>query len=166
MAGRRTVEHDQVSVAAPLELLHLAQHEDVLDAGRRRRDDVEHSGVGQPLRYPPQAVVVEVLDQCPARRDRPTADPAGALRSEVVAEHRLVVGEHIVGVATEQARQPGLALDVDDEHAQSGLGCRARQHSRYRCLPDTALAGNHQQPRGGEELQWIHAPSGGSNCAD
>ena len=59
MAGRGGVDHDQVGAALLLETLHLAEHEDVLHPGDRRRDHVERAGLDQSLRDPLQPVVLE-----------------------------------------------------------------------------------------------------------
>ena len=43
MAGRRCVDDDEVGDAVAFELLDLAEHEDVTDAGDGGGDDVEHA---------------------------------------------------------------------------------------------------------------------------
>ena len=58
MAGGGRVEDDQVGDAGALELLHLAEDEDVLHAGHRGGDDVERTGGAQPPPDASQAVVV------------------------------------------------------------------------------------------------------------
>ena len=42
--GRRAVDDDQVPLARPLELLDLAEHDEVVDARRGRADHVDHAG--------------------------------------------------------------------------------------------------------------------------
>ena len=72
VAGGGRVEHDQVGRAGPLELLDLAEHEDVLDAGRGGGDDVERAArCTSRLRDPAHAVVLEVLEQRVVGRERP-----------------------------------------------------------------------------------------------
>ena len=134
MTGRRPVDDDQVVLAATFELLQLAQHHDVVDAGRGGGHDVDHTTAGQPFRDAAQAVVVEVLGQRGGRRQRQQLD-----------------------VVAHQRPQRGLAVELDDEHSKSLVDCRTRQNSSYRGLPHTALAGHDDQPGGAEELSWIQA---------
>ena len=63
VAGGGGVEHDQVGGLAPLELLDLAEDEDVLDAGRGRGHHVDGPARREPPRDPAHAVVLEVLEQ-------------------------------------------------------------------------------------------------------
>ncbi len=83
------VEQDQVDGARPFELLDLAEHEDVLDAGRRGGDHVERTASHEPVREPAHAVVDEVLEQGVGRGDRPGQDrpPTGpsSARATVVS---------------------------------------------------------------------------------
>ena len=67
--GGRGVDDDQVRRATPLELLDLAQHEHVTDAGDGGRDHVEHPRARQALGDASQPVVLEVLDQRVVRRE-------------------------------------------------------------------------------------------------
>ena len=64
------VEDYQVRRVRPLQLLDLAQHEDVADAGSRRRHHVEGTGGDQPLGDALEAVVGEVLEQGVVGRER------------------------------------------------------------------------------------------------
>ena len=89
MAGGRGVHHDQVGGAVPLQLLDLAEDQDVADARDGGRDHVEDPGVRQPLGDPSQAVVLEILHQRVVGREPPGPDratprpaaPAGASRT-------------------------------------------------------------------------------------
>ena len=63
MAGRGRVDHDEIGGAGLLEALHLAEHEDVLHAGNRRRHHVERAGRREPLRDPLQPVALELVEQ-------------------------------------------------------------------------------------------------------
>ena len=96
MAGGRTVDHDQVVVAAALELLDLAEHHDVVDARARRGDHVDDPAAGQTLGHPGQTVCVEVL----AERGR---------RPRCAAPRRRVAGWSSVGLpssSTTSTRRP------------------------------------------------------------
>ena len=70
---------DQVGGAGVLERLHLAEHEDVLHPGHGRGDDVERPRLDQPLRDPPQAVVLEVVEQRLVGREGAGPDPGREL---------------------------------------------------------------------------------------
>ena len=48
-----------------------------------------------------------------------------------------------------------LAVELDGEHAPARVGCRARDHSRYRGLPDTPFAGHHHDVGGDQRRQRI-----------
>ena len=89
---------------------------------------------GQPLGDAPEAVGVEVLGQRGRRRERQAAD-----------------------IVADQSGQRRLAVELDDEHAKSAIGCRSGQNRRYRGLADATLASNDGNVGVGQELQRIHA---------
>src|SRR5690349_5103962 len=62
MPRRRRVEDDQFGCgrAEPFDLFDLSQHQDVFDAGNGRGDDLDRTGLDQPSRDSPHAVLVEV----------------------------------------------------------------------------------------------------------
>ena len=72
--------------ARPLELLDLAEHDEVVDAGRGGADDVDHPTRRQPLGDPREAVVVEVLAR--ARRWRRSSGPRCRARASRAAACR------------------------------------------------------------------------------
>ena len=74
--------------AAPLllELLDLAQHQHVADAGNGGRHHVEHARAGQPAGHPSQAVALEILDQGVVGRDAPAADRALATAGRITPQ--------------------------------------------------------------------------------
>ena len=101
MAGGRCVHQDEVGQRLALELLDLAQHEHVADAGDGRRDHVEDPRARQPLGDPPQAVVLEILHERvvggeppgPDRsRDAPPDPAAGGRQQDLVVAQVLAVG--------------------------------------------------------------------------
>ena len=82
VSGGRTVDHDQVPLPGSLELLDLAEHDDVVDAGRGGADDVDHAARCQPLGDPREAVLAEVLVERVAGGDRADLDArAGGRRA-------------------------------------------------------------------------------------
>ena len=153
MAGGGRVEHDEVGVAAPLELLHLAEDEDVLDAGGGGGHDVEGAGGHEPLRDPRQPVVAEVVEQGLVGGQRAGPHLALAGRSPARRQHGLVVVERLLAEHRGQAR---LALHLDDEGGQpdpsGGPGDRGGDHR----FADAALPGHDEQPRCSEEATRIH----------
>ena len=66
------VEHDQVRDARKLELLDLAEDEDLPDARDRRRHDLEHPGRDEALGDALEPVVLQVLDEGVVRCDDTT----------------------------------------------------------------------------------------------
>ena len=131
MAGGGAVDDDDVPVPAAFELLDLAEHDDVVDAGRRGGDDVDHAGRRQPLGDPTEAVFAQVLLERGRRRDLLAVDVA-----DEVAQH-------------------GLAVELDDEHAVPGRGGGTGENGRYRGLADTPFAGHDRHARGGQQRRWI-----------
>ena len=79
--GRRPVDHDQVVLAAAFELLQLAQHHDVVDAGCGGGHHVDHTAAGQALRDPRAA-----RGRRGTRPARPCADSAST--GDAVAHQR------------------------------------------------------------------------------
>ncbi len=84
MTGGGRIDHDQVGGPVPLELFDLAEHQDVADAGNRRRNHVDHARADQALRDSAEAMILEVFDQCVVRRDA-----SGPHRALLVAAGRL-----------------------------------------------------------------------------
>ena len=113
VAGRGGVEEDQVLVPAALELLDLAQHEDVPDARHRGGHDVEQTGRHQPVGDPLQPAVAEVVEERVVGGDR--AGPHPGVVGRRGDQLHLVVGEPVGG---EHRAHPALALDLDDQGAQ------------------------------------------------
>ena len=143
--GGGRVEHDQVGDAGPLELLHLAQHEDVPHAGHRGGDDVERARPTEALRDPSHTVVVEVVEQGVVGGERARPQP----RSEL----RFLVGER--GLA-EARREPRFALDLDDQHAHARAGRCGGQRGGHRRLADPTLARHDHDPGGRAEALEVH----------
>ena len=115
VAGGRAVDDDDVPLAAALELLDLAEHDDVVDARRGRGHDVDHAGRRQPLGDPPEAVLAEVLLEGGRRRDR------------------------LARQAADQLGEDRLAVELDDEHALAGVGGRSGQTAVTVVLPTPPL---------------------------
>ena len=157
VAGGRRVEDDEVGGAVgasrPLELLDLAEHEDVADAGHGGGDHVERAGGHQPLREPPEAVLAEVLEERVVGGERAGPDRPRAPRRR--GQLHLVVGERI---HVEHRRQPALALDLDDEGGQAGPGRGAGEHGRHRRFADAALARHDDDTGSREESGVVHVP--------
>jgi len=130
----RSVDHDEVVAAGLLQLLDLAQHDDVVDAGRRRGDHLDHPARGQAFGDATETVGLEILGQRRARRQRQALD-----------------------VGADELGQRGLPVELDDEHTKSLFLCCSGQNCRYRCLPDATLAGNDGNVGIGQELQRILA---------
>ena len=82
----------------------------------------------------PRPCVSQILGQRSRRRERETGD-----------------------VVADQPAQRGLAVELDDEHTKSLIGCRSGQNRGYRGLPDATLASNDDNMGVGQELQRIHA---------
>ena len=163
VTGRGGVEHDQVGDARPLELLDLAEDQDVLDTGHRRRHDVDGPAVHQPLRHPPQPMVLEVLEQGVVGRER--ARPhVGLAAAPAWREHDLLVAE--AGRA-ERRRQPALAFDLDHEGPEPGACGHQGERGRDRRLAHTALARNDDDAGLLAEARWIQpSPFGEATSAD
>ena len=126
MPGRRPVDHDQVVVAAPLELFDLAEHDDVVDARRCRGDHVDHAAAW-PAAW---------------RRDR-----GRGCRGIRRALRWRSVRDSWMSSPTRRG-QRRLAVELDDQHTKSPIGCRTRQNRGYRGLPDAPLA-SHDGNLGG-----------------
>ena len=139
MTGCGPVDDDVVVPTAALELLDLAEHDQVVDARAGRRDDVDDAARPQARRDRPQPVVVEVLRE----------------RRGGIEVHDLETGEELL--------ERRLAVEFDDQHLPTRTGCRSRQNSGYRGLPDAPLAGHDGHAGVGDELQWIFRRH---SCAD
>ena len=153
MARRRGVEDDEVGRARPLELLDLAQQQDVLDARGGGRHHVERTGGHQPLGQARQAMVPQVLQEGGVGRQRAGPHVGGTVRSTTRRQHHLVVAQLALA---EHGRQPGSALDLDDQGRQAGQGGGVSQRGADRRFADPALPGHDDQPRCTEELFRIH----------
>ena len=147
MPGGGRVEDDQVGGVGPLELLHLAQHEDVAHAGDRGGDHVERPRPTEPFRDPSHTVGVEVLEQGVVGSEGARPHP----RSEL----RFLVGER--GLA-EAGREPRFALDLDDQHAHARAGRCGGQRGGHRRLADPTLARHDHDPGGRAEALEVHGP--------
>ena len=136
MAGGRAVDDDDVPVAAALELLDLAEHDDVVDAGRGRRHDVDHARRRQSAGHPPEPVLAQVRLQRHRAGDRPrTGCEPTSLRP---------------GGRPDELGQHRLAVQLDDQDPQPGVGRGAGEDCRYRGLADASLA-RHDRDAGGSE---------------
>ena len=60
-------------------------------------------------------------------------------------------------IVADQLGQRRLAVELDDEHAKSSIGCCSGQNCGYRGLSDAALASHDDNMGVGQELQRIHA---------
>ena len=148
VAGR--VDQDQVGHLGPLQLLDLAQDQDVPDAGDRGRHHVQDAGVRQPLGHALQPVVLEILDQRVVGRQAPGPHPLG---------QGLLLVAQVVPPA-EGRGDPGLALELDDEHRFPGVGGHARHGRGHGRLADATLAGQHEDVALSQEGPHVHvAPS-------
>ena len=145
MAGRGRVDDDQVGRATFFQRLDLAEHEDVLHARHRGRDDVERAGRREPLRDAPHPVGLEVFEERGVGREEPGPDPVGEV-GFVVAER----------VDAEHRGQPRFALDLDNQHPETGARRGDRERGCHGCLPDAALARDDHDVGGGAELRNLH----------
>lgn len=104
MTGSRTVDDDDVVRVIAHELLDLPEHEEIIDAGCRARDDVDYPQPVQLPREDPQAATLQVLGKCRAGGEREEVGSGNAAESVL------------------------LAVDFDEEDAHSGTcgNCRKR----------------------------------------
>ena len=131
MPGRRPIHDDDVPFTAALELLDLAEHDDVMDAWSGGRHDVDHPGSREPLGDAPEPVIAEVLLQ------------------------GLGGGDLLARELAEQLRQHRLAVELDGEHALTGIRGRPGQDRRYRGLADPSLPRHDRHSGGGQQRYWI-----------
>ena len=131
MTGCRAIDNDEVVVARHFELLELAEHHDVVDAGRGRGDDIDDSARCKPFRHTLEAVRIEVVGKGLGSSDR----------------------EHLDRRIGEEVGDHGFAVKVNREDAKSCAGRRSRQYSRYRCLSDAALPSHYDKAGSAKELQ-------------
>ena len=148
------VDHDQVRRASLLELLHLAQHQHVADAGNGGGHHVEHARPGQPPRHPSQAVTLEILDQRVIGCDPSPPYRALAPAGRIPPQDRLLVLE--VARPPEGAGDPGLAFELDDEHGKSRLSSHPGQRCRHRGLAHATLAGDDEDVALCAESRHVH----------
>ena len=64
-----------------LELLHLAEHEDLADAGNGRRHHVEHAGRDEAFGDPAHAVLLQIFQKSIVRRQHSPAHTTAAAPS-------------------------------------------------------------------------------------
>ena len=154
VSGGGRVEDEHVGGGGPLELLDLAEHEDVADA-RRRRCATTSSAPDDTSRL--------------TMRDRPWSSryssraPSGvivravivglSLGSAALAEHQFVVAQPLLAEHPGQSR---LALDLDDEGRPTGQRSRPGHGRRDHRFAHAAFPGNDEQPRCSEVLRRIH----------
>ena len=143
MAGGGGVEHDQVGHAGPLELLHLAEHEDVLDARGGGGHHVEGAAREQAAGDPVQAVVLEVLEEGVVGGEQAGPDVGRALGATAGMEHDLVVAE---GRSAVEAADAALALDLHDEGRQPGARRGPGQGGAHGAFADAPLPGHDEHP--------------------
>ncbi len=139
MAGGRGVDEDQVGGAVPLQLLDLAEYQHVTDARDGGRDHVEDPGVGQPLRHPFQAVVLEILHQRVVGGEPPGPD-RGPSTWRGRHQQDFFVAE--VPMATEGGRDARLAFELDDKNRFARPGSHLGQRCAHGRLAHAALAGD------------------------
>jgi len=144
---KRTVHHDQVGRPLALELLDLAQDEDVADARNGRRHHVEDTRASQALGHPAQAMVLEVLDEGVIGGE-PTSPHPGRQLGLLVAQ----VGGH-----SEGSRDAGLALELHDEDGAPGPCSHAGQGRAHGRLAHAALAGDQEDMALSTKGRHVHA---------
>ena len=114
VTGGRAVDDDRVPVAAALELLDLAEHDEVVDARGGGGDDVDHPGGGEALGDPAEAVLTRRYSSsasgCRQGEQRDIADQLGERR---------------------------LAVELDGDGTPPGVGRRTSEKRRYRGLADS-----------------------------
>jgi len=110
------------SHSAALQLLDLAEHDDVVDARGGGGDHVDDAGRRQALGDPPEPVLAQVLGERLRCRDLLVREGAGQL-----PQHR-------------------LAVELDDQHPVPRSGGRVRQDGRYRGLSHATLPGHDRDP--------------------
>jgi hypothetical protein len=168
--GGRSVDQDQVGDALLLDLLDLAEDEDVADPGDRPGHDVDDPGRQESLGEALHPVVVEVFEQSVVGRDGPGVDDAWWNHRPLVDRPGSQVGgaggvQHLTGIAeppgtAEGGRDPGPALQLDHQDGQAGAGGQVGQCGHHGGLADTALAGHDQDPALAAEGADVHdAPS-------
>ena len=154
-AGGGRIQEEQVGLPHPLQLLDLAQDEDVLDARRGGGHHVQGAGRHESTGDARQAVVAEVVEQGVVGRERAGPHLAVPVRPPTRVEDGLVVVEGPLAVHGGQTRLP---LDLDHQRGQAdacgGPGQRGRDHG----FAHTALPGNDDQPRCSEEARGIQEP--------
>ena len=96
------------AAAEPLELLDLAQHQDVADPGDGGGDDVDDPGRDEPARDPMEPVVAQVLEQRVVGGDPASARPSPARRRRV-SRPRSRAGPRWPNAAVSR----GLSLQLD-----------------------------------------------------
>ena len=125
-----------VPIAAALELLDLAEHDDVVDARRSGGHDVDHPAADQPLGHPLEAVRVEVLGERVAGGDR--------LRRHIADERR-------AAPACRRARPPACAgRDALQRGPKRRLPWSCRHHLCRPRLSGGQRRGNAADPRSSE----------------
>ena len=110
MAGGRGVDDDEVGRPIALELLDLAEHEEMLEPGCRGGDHRERRRRGGAPQQPADAAQIEVVAEGLIGRDRPTTHLAAAVDALQDA-----VGV-IERATAEQRPHPGSSVDGDEQH--------------------------------------------------
>ena len=144
VSGGGAVDDDHVGRPGPLQGLHLAENEDLPHAGHGGRQDVERSGAHQPLRHPPEAVGLQVLDQGLVGRQGEDGHPGVDLllaADNGRSEHRC---------------QPGLPLQLDQQRPPAGPGGGHGQGGGGRRFAHSALPGHDDHPERGAPLGQLH----------
>ena len=138
VAGGRGVHHDEVGHPVALELLDLAEDQDVADARDGRGHHVDDPRGDQPPGDPLEAVVGQVLEEGVVGGDAPAPDAAARGREQaglLVAE-----GPGTPKAAPSPAR-PSSSTSRTERPASAAMRADGRGH---RGLAHAALAGHHQ----------------------
>ena len=152
MAGRGRVDDDQVGRLAPLELLDLAEHEDVLDAGRGGGHHVDGARLDS-SRF-------EIRRMPWSSRYSTRASSGVSVRARTPsATTRLVVVERCR--PSEGGAEAALALDLDDQ----GLADRRRAAIRASAALTVVLP-TPPFPATMITRAWAQNRAGSTSCAD
>ena len=150
MAGRRRIDDDQIGGAVTFELLHLAEHEQMLEAGCRRSDHRQRGRGRRSAQHAADPLEFEVVAERLVGGNRAAPDLAGALDPP----------QDPVGVveftSPEQRTHPGSAVDGDEQHVGALAGGSECVCRRDRRRSDAALARHDSDPSAREPVVNHH----------
>ena len=156
MSSRRTVDDHQivwsVGPGQSGEMLHLSEHQQVVDSGRGTRDHVDHTRRHETFGQSGQTLGGEIILERLGCRQRSQMNGSGARRSPMFAHEVALVGGSVTRCTSEQHVETGTVVKCHNEHSMTPIGCSVGQNCRYRCLADTPFAGHHDQTRRGEQV--------------